>query len=191
MALHILRGLGPVDLFEALKELLRERGLVDDPLLHVLADNGIAAALGLAVDDLIVREHCSELLAPVNGHVDVLRVTVKIELFEDPLCPMIVFGIARRDHLRPVIIEAELSELLREGLDILLGKAVGMISRRNRVLFRGKTEAVVSHRMKHVVALHALHARYDIRSGVALGMSRVKSYARRVGEHIKRVEFGL
>ena len=68
--------------------------------------------LGFAVDDLVVREHGSELLAPVNGHIDVLRVTVKVELLEYPLCPLVEGGIAGCDHLRPVVVKAKLTELL-------------------------------------------------------------------------------
>ena len=50
----LLGGFRPVDLIQALQQLLGKGRLVDDPLHHVLLYNGIAAPLGLAVDDLVV-----------------------------------------------------------------------------------------------------------------------------------------
>ena len=97
--LHGLRGLGPVYLVEPLKELLGEGGLVDDPLLHILADYRIAAALGLVVDDLVVREHRAELLAPVDGHIYVLCIAVEVELLEYPLSPLVELGVGGSYHL--------------------------------------------------------------------------------------------
>ena len=45
-----------------------------------------------------------------------------------------------------------------EGLDVILRKSVGMISRRYRILLRRETEGIVSHRMKNVISLHSLHS---------------------------------
>ena len=52
-----------------------------------------------------------------------------------------------------------IDELVGKGLDIGLCEAVRMITGCNRILLGGETEAVVAHRMKYVIALHALHTR--------------------------------
>ena len=191
VALHVLRALRPVDLVQAFQQLLGEGGLVDDPLLHVLADHGIAAALALAVDDLVVRQHRAQLFAPVHGHVDVLGVAVQIQLLEDPLGPVVELRIARRDHLVPVVVEAQLLQLAAEGLDVFLREAFRMVPGGNGVLLRRQAERVVAHRMEDVIALHPLHPADDIRRGVALGMAGVQADAAGVGEHVQRVELGF
>ena len=185
--LHKFRGLGPIDLLKSLEKLLGKRGLIDNPLFHILSDYGEAASLGLTVDDLVVGEHSAELLAPVYRHIDVLCIAVEIELLEYPLSPLVELGIARRDHLAPVVVKAKLLELSRECLYVLLRKSVGVVARVYRILLGGKTEGVVAHRVKDVVALHSLHSRDYVRSGISLGVTCVKSDTRRIREHIKHV----
>ena len=190
VALHVLGAFRPVDLLQALQQLLREGGLVDDPLLHVLADHGIAAALAFAVDDLVVGQHGAQLLAPVHGHIDILGVAVQEQLFEDPLGPLVELRIAGGDHLVPVIVEPQLLQLAAEGFDVLLGKAFRMVAGGHGVLFRGQAEGVVPHGMEDVIALHALHAADDVRGGVAFRMAGVQADAARIGEHVQGVELG-
>ncbi len=45
--------------------------------------------------------------------------------------------------------------------------------------------------MKDIEALHPLIPADDIRSGIAFGVAHMQSIGRRVGKHIKAVEFGL
>ena len=191
VALDLLGGFRPVDLVETFQQLLREGGLVNDPLHHVLLDHGIAAPLGLAVDDLVVAEHGAQLLAPVHGHLNALGVARLVELLEDPLRPLIEGRVGRGDHLRPVVIEAKLLQLSGEGLNVLLGKSVGMMTGIHGVLLRRQAEGVIAHGVQHVVALHPLHAGDDIRRRVALGMTRVQADAGGIREHIQHIVFGL
>ena len=191
MALHILGAFRPVDLFQALQQLFSKGGLVDDPLLHVLADHGITAAFALAVDDFVIGQHGAQLFAPVHRHIDVLGVAVQIQLFEDPLGPLIEIRIAGGDHLVPVIVKTKLLQLMAEGLDVFLCKAFRMMSGGNGILFRRQSEAVVSHGMEDVIALHPLHAADDIRGGIAFRMTGMQADAAGIREHIQRVELGL
>ena len=50
----------------------------------------------------------SKLLTPVNRHIDVLRVAVKIKLLKYPLSPLIKLGVTCCNHLAPVIVKAKL-----------------------------------------------------------------------------------
>ena len=191
VALHILGAFRPVNLLQAFQQLFRESGLIDDPLLHVLADHGVAAALALAVDDFVIGQHGAQLFTPVDGHVDVLGVSVQVELLENPLGPFIELRIAGGDHLVPVVVKAKLLQLMAEGLDVFLRKAFRMVSGGNGILFRRQAEAVISHGMEDVVALHPLHAADDIRGGIAFRMAGVQADAAGIREHIQRVELGL
>ena len=177
MTLHVLRGLRPVDFIQSFKQFLRKCGLVDYPLLHVLADNRISATLGFAVDDFVVGKYGSEFFTPVNRHVDILCIAVQIKLFENPLGPFVKFRVRSGNHFAPVIIEAELTKLLGEGFDVFLRKSVGMVTGRYRILLCGQTEGIVSHGMKHVVSLHTFHSRNNIGCRIAFGMAGMKADA--------------
>ena len=191
VALDLLGGFGPVDLVQAFQQLFSKGGLIDDPLHHHSLFNGIAAALALSVDDLIVGKHRTQRLAPVHGHLDALGITGFPQLLEDPLGPLVELGIGCGDHLGPVVVKAQLLQLLGEGFDVLLGKAVGMVAGIHGVLLGRQTKAVIAHGMQHVVALHALHAAHDIGGGIALGMACVQAYAGGIGEHIQDIVLGL
>ena len=187
VALNLLGGFGPVDLVQAVQQLLSKGGLVDDPLHHIFLDNGIAATLGLAVNDFVITQHRAQLLAPVHGHLNALGVTLFVELLENPLGPLVEGRVGGGDHFRPVIVKAQLLELLGEGLDILLGEAVGVVAGIHSVLLGRQTEGVIAHGVQHVVALHPLHAGHDVGGRVALGMARVQAHAGRIREHIQHI----
>ena len=55
------------------------------------------------------------------------------------------------------------------------------------VVFRRETERVESHRMEHVIALHALHAGPGVGQRVVVPVTEVKICRRRVGEHLENV----
>ena len=69
LALAGLGHLRPVDLIQALEQLVRERGNPDHPLLAADSLDGMVAALTLAVDDLVVREHRAERRTPVDERI--------------------------------------------------------------------------------------------------------------------------
>ena len=81
------------------KEFLSKCRLVNDPLLHVLSYNRIAASLGFSVNYLVVGKNGTQLLAPVYRHIYVLCIAIFIELFEYPLSPLVELRIGCCDHL--------------------------------------------------------------------------------------------
>ena len=191
VALHVLGAFRPVDLVQAFQQLFSEGRLIDDPLLHVFPHHGIAAALALAVDDLVVAQHGPQLFAPVDGHINILGISVQIKLFKYPLGPFIELGVACGDHLAPVIIKAQLPKLPGEGLNIALGEAFRMVSGGNGILFRRQAEAVIAHGMQHIVSLHPFHAADDIRGSISLRMAGVQSDAAWIWKHVQGIELGF
>ena len=99
--------------------------------------------------------------------------------------------VAGGDHFVPVIVETQLFQLVAEGFDVFLREAFRMMSGGDRILFRRQAEAVVSHGMEDIVALHPLHAADDIRGGIAFRMAGMQAYTAGIGEHVQGVELGL
>ncbi len=184
-------GFGPVDIFKPFQKSFGIFVYVDYPLFHIFADDGITAALGLAVDNFVVGEHGAELLAPVYGRFDVAGKPRFVKLFEYPLRPFKVRGGASGNCLVPVVGQSKHFKLCGKGLYIVLREAFGVVTRLNCILFRGQTEAVEAYGVQNVEALHALHSRKDIRRRIAFGVSDVQTRARGIGEHIQNIIFGL
>ncbi len=191
VALHLLDALGPVDRVDVLEEALGVGGDPEHPLAHRAADHRVVAALGAAVDHLLVGEDGAEGGAPVHGHLGDVGEALLVELLEDPLRPLVVLRVAGADLAVPVVGEAERLDLARERRDVLVGRDLGVRARLDRVLLGGEAERVEAHRVQDVEALRALVAAEDVRGGVALGVADVQAGAGGVREHVQRVELGL
>ena len=151
----------------------------------------MVAAFRAAVDHLLVREHRAEGGAPVHGHFGDVGEPLLVELFEDPLRPLVVLGIGRVDLAVPVVAKAERLDLLAEAVHVLLRGDRGVRAGLHGVLLGGEAEGVPAHRVEDVEALHALVAAEDVRRRIALGVAYVKARPRRVGEHVETVELRL
>jgi hypothetical protein len=121
VALHLLDRLGPVDEVEVLDEAVGVGGDPQHPLPHRPPLDRVAAALALAVDHLLVREHGAERRAPVHRHLGEIGEPALVEAAEDPLRPLDVLRIGGVDLARPVVVEAERLELALERRDVLRG----------------------------------------------------------------------
>ncbi len=77
---------------------------------------------------------------------------------ENPLGPLVVLGIDRRDFARPVVAETEAFELATEVVGGLLGGDGGVDAGLDRVLLGGKAEGIPAHGVQNVSALHAHEA---------------------------------
>ena len=120
----------------------------------------------------------------------VVVVTVE-HLYESPLRPFIIFGVACAYLAVPVETESYLVELFPIAVDILFGGDGGVLSRLYGVLFGGQPVSVVTHRVQHVETFEAFEAGVDIRSDISEGVSYVQSGTRRIGKHIQHIEFGF
>src|SRR5689334_10100787 len=189
-ALRGERPLGPVDERQVLGEPIGIGGDPQHPLAERRAVDGMAAALALAVDDLLVGQHGAEGGAPVDRRGGLVGEPATEELEEDPLGPADIPGIGGVDLPGPVIAEAEHPELALEDRDVARGRRRRMLPGLDRVLLGGEAERVPAHRVEHVVAAHAPGARQDVGGGVPLGMTDVQADAGRVGEHVEDVALG-
>ncbi|MNS52788.1 hypothetical protein D3C72_855150 [compost metagenome] len=191
VALHLLDVLGPVEVVEAVEELLGVGGDLEDPLAHGLAHDGVAAALALAVDDLLVGQDRLELGAPVDHHLRLVGQSGLVELQENPLGPLEVARVGGADLAVPVVAEAQGLDLAAEVVLVALGDDRRLLTGGDRRLLGGQAEGVPAHRVQHVEPAHALVARDDVRGRVAFRVADVQTGARRIREHVQDVELGL
>ena len=99
VALYFFCRFRPVDGIKIGQQFFRISRDVDDPLLHVLADDRITASFRLAVNDFIIGQDAAQFFTPVDRHLDTSCITVQEELFEDPLRPLVVIRIGSGNNL--------------------------------------------------------------------------------------------
>ena len=109
------------------------------------------------------------------GLVGLGIVPVLEHLQEGPLRPLVIEGIAGADLARPVVGEADAVHLLAVAGDVGLRSLGGMLARLDGVLFGGKAEGVVTHRMQHVEAFQALVAAVDVAGDEAQRVSHMQA----------------
>ena len=93
--------------------------------------------------------------APVDWCVCFISQAFFVELKENPLSPFVVVR-AASDYLTiPVVAETERLNLLCEVCDILVSGSSRVSACFDSIVFGWKTERIISHRMKDIVAVHA------------------------------------
>ena len=97
------------------------------------------------------------------------------ELNENPLCPLVVVGVARAHLAAPVETEADAVQLLAVAGNVGFRRDGGMLAGLDRVLFGRQTKGIVAHGMQNIVAAVALVARDDVAGDVAQGVPHVQS----------------
>ena len=112
VALDRLRLLGPVGA-RVLEELVGVRGRAHEPLRHVPELDLGAAALAMAVDDVLVRDDGLVVRAPVDRALAAVTEVVRDELLEEPLRPAVEGRLVRGDLALPVDRPAEALHLAR------------------------------------------------------------------------------
>src|SRR2546422_285937 len=190
---HSRRLLGAgrqVDAVELLDEPIRVRGDAQHPLRHQPLLDRVAGLDVLPIVDFLVREHGAERGAEVHRHLGAIREPALEQELENPLRPLVVTGIARRQLARPVVREAELLELALEDGDVARGDDAGVNAVALGAPLGGKPEAVPAHDAEHVEAHHALRARDDVGGRVTPRVSDMQPVTGRVREHVEHVVLG-
>mmetsp|Transcript_36599 Transcript_36599/g.65494 ORF Transcript_36599/g.65494 Transcript_36599/m.65494 type:complete len:272 (+) Transcript_36599:2151-2966(+) len=191
IALHFLYGIIPLQLIQVLQQSVRIGGDLQHPLLHGDPDHRVIPALALPVDDLLIGEHGAECLAPVHGHLRLVRQPALQQLQENPLRPLVVLWIRGGNLPIPVVAEPQALQLLAEPVHILLRSDSRVRPRLQRILLRGQAERVPAHGVQNVKALHALVAGDDVGRGIALWVTDVQARSARVREHVQYVVLRL
>ena len=187
VALHDLGLFGPVDGIQTAEQFFGVVRYLKEPLPHLLAHDGRAAALAAAVHHLFVGDDGVAGGAPVDGRELFLREAVLVQLQEQPLRPLVVARLAGLYLIVPVEGRAHVAELAFHGLDVLFGGVLGMDARLYRVVFGGQTESVEPHGVEHFPALHTQQTRVDVRQTEVVPMPEVQVRARGIGEHLQHV----
>ena len=180
-----------IHIVEAVEQLL---GIVRDaqhPLGLDLAHHLAAAALTMAADHFFIGQTDLAGGTPVDGHLHFVSQALFKQLQENPLRPLVVFGIGGGNLAVVIKGETKALKLGAEAGDVLLGDDGGVDFVFNGVVFRRQAESVVADGEKHVVALHAALAGDDVHSRVGARMAHVQARARGVGELNQRVKLGL
>ncbi len=105
VSLHFLCRLRPVHELKIIQKLFGIIRDLQDPLTHRLANDRIAAALALSINDLFVGEDRLQFRTPIDRdliHIGKPRI---VQLNEDPLRPFIIARIACRDFPIPIVAE--------------------------------------------------------------------------------------
>ena len=167
-----LLGLDAVDevqVVQVVDEALGVLGDLEHPLALLLADNGAAAALTDALDNLLVCQYALAGGTPVDGHGGLVGQTLLVELEKNPLGPFVVFRVGGVHDAVPVKAEAQHFELFGEMGDVVFGDHGGMDVVFDGVVLGGEAEGIEAHGEKDVVAVHALFAGDDVHGGVGRG----------------------
>ena len=187
LRLHALDVVDVVEIVDQAVGILRD---AQHPLALFLADNGCAAALAHALDDLFVGQHTLAARAPVDGHRRLVGKVVLEQLEEDPLRPFIILWVGRVDHAVPVEAVAEHLELTGEVLDVLLRDDGGMDVVLDGKVLRRQAEGVKADGVQDIVALHALFAADNVHRRERARVADVQTRGGGVREFDQAVELG-
>ena len=187
VALHIFRGLRPVDRIQIIQQLLCIGRDAQHPLPHHLPHDRISADGRLAFNDLFIGQHRAKLRAPVHRHLRGIGKASFIHLQEDPLGPAIIIRIAGADFPVPVIRESERLDLITEVINVPIREFTRMMAGLQGILFCRQTECIESHRVHDVVSLHPLHAGNHVSCRIAFRMPYMQALPGRIRKHIQNI----
>ena len=182
---------GIVHIVEAVKELVRIFGNAQIPYVLGKLDDIAVADVALAALGVFIGQDYLAVRAVIDQCGITEHETVLEELKEDPLCPLIVFGICGIDG--PVIVKGETDalQLSCEFLDINVCDHTGMGIGLDRIVLCGQTESIESDGHQDVIALHSSLSGDDFNAGISLDVAYVHACSRRIGEFHQSVELGL
>ena len=112
------------------------------------------------------------------------------DLQEDPLGPLVVAGVDRRERPAVVVVDTQPAQLRADRLDVGLGRDPRVLPGLDGVLLGGQAEGVVAHRVQDVVAVHPPEAAGDVGAQVAQRVADVQPGPRGVREHVHREVLG-
>ena len=210
--LEKLDALGPIETVQSFDQAVGKGRDAEHPLAEWPPLDGKSTNFALAIHDFLVGQNSAEFRAPVDWHfgdiseTDVILVVAGVcgdrfravrgwvepsivELKKNPLGPLDITWIGRADLAIPVVAEADGLELPTEIIDIAGRGDARMLAGFDGVLLCWQTECIPTHRVKHVVALHAVEAGENVRGRVAFDMADMKSVSTGIWEHVEDVVF--
>src|SRR5262249_25532507 len=129
----------------------------EEPLLQFLLLHGSRfVPPAAAVYDLFVGQHRLAVRTPVHAAVLAIGQILLEHLKEEPLVPAIIFRVASRYFLGPVVAEAKSLELALHICDVVLGPLAWMHAVLDGGVLGRQSVSVPPHGMKDVHTPHAL-----------------------------------
>ena len=138
VALLLLDGVGPVDVFEVGEQAFGVFCDAENPLperspVNFFVTFPVASAVGV---DFFVGEYGFAAVTPPDRNFSFVGETLFVELEKNPLRPLEIFGVGRVNFPVPIVTEAEHLDLPAEGVDVLFCGDGGMGAGVDGVLFR-------------------------------------------------------
>jgi hypothetical protein len=191
VALHDLDRIRPAR--HRIQSFQQLRGIVGDlekPLRDLAFFHHRTRAPAAAVNHLLVGKHGLVHRIPVDHRVLAVGHALLEQACEHALLVHVIIRIASGEFARPVIREAHPPELTLHVLDV----GARPLRRRGAVLdrriFGRQTESIPTHRLQHILALHALVTTDHVADGVVAHMPHVQCPAW-VHEHGQAIELRL
>ena len=144
------------------------------------------AAPAFPVLDLLIGEHRSAGLAPVDRGRLFIRQPLFIKEFKEPLRPAIVILATGDDLAVPVVREPERTLLALHILDVRIRPLRRMYFILDRRILGGHAKGIEPHRVQHIVSFHRAEARDHISDRIVADMPHVE-FSRRIWKHLKHV----
>ena len=185
--LHRLNALGPAGQLCKIGEQLV--GIVRDlkePLREVFLLYFGFAAPAFPILDLLIGEHRSAGLAPVDRGRLFIRQPLFIKEFKEPLRPAIVILATGDDLAVPVVREPERTLLALHILNVRIRPLRRMYFVLDRRILGGHAKGIEPHRVQHIVSFHRAEARDHISDRIVADMPHVE-FSRRIRKHLKHV----
>ncbi|MDQ0952573.1 hypothetical protein QFZ24_006496 [Streptomyces phaeochromogenes] len=162
--------------------LAQDVGALDVGQLAPRASTGYGALTDLELGDQVGDRASLVRLVVVPGVED---------LQEDPLGPLVVVRVDRRERPAPVVAQAQPAQLDLHVLDVGLGGHPRVRAGLHGVLLGGQAEGVEAQGVQDVVAGHALIPGEYIGGDVAQGVTDVQARTGGVREHVHDELLGL
>ena len=158
VSLHCLYALRPVKAFQIFKQAVSISRDFKNPLTDDFMSDLGTASVAVTFFYFLVGKTCETARTPVDGSLSLVSQAFFVELEENPLSPFVVVRSAG-DYLPvPVIAETQGLDLLGEMLDVLKSGCGRVCACFDGVVFGWKTEGVISHGVKDIVAPHSEEA---------------------------------
>ena len=126
-----------------------------------------------------------------HGLVGVDVVVMVEHLYERPLGPFIVVGVAGTYLAVPVETETYVVELLTVACYVFTCCNFGMLTRLDGILLGRKSVGVVAHRMEHIESTQTFVAGEYVGCNIAERMAHMQPGSGGIREHIEHIEFRL
>ena len=193
VGLHSQHAVRPatLQLFNVLQQFIGIRGDLNEPLRHLLLfHRHRLVPPATAVHHLLVRQHCGALRAPVQQRLFPVRQPLLEHPHEEPLVPLVVLRLARRNLAIPIVGKAHPPVLSLHLLDVVARPFARLPVVLNRRVLRRQPKRIPAHRVQHVEPAHPLITRQRVPNRIVPHMPDMQR-ARRIRQHLQHIELRL